>query len=229
MNLFRIAALTAMSALPVLAHGGVFSITFEKDWNGGNGDIVNYYNGGAAADGSTGGPNVGVSFVNVSGLSNSAADPGFPFYTNAPSPQGTAYAHDNAYLNVAGGAYNALSFFYSTPSAITGGIRAYSGANGTGLLLGTVDLLANDFGTTPDGLTAYNTWTRGLLSFSGTARSFDFSASSSAVLFDNLATVPEPGTVWMLLGGALALLGLGRGRRSVAPRGAGSSASAAMA
>ncbi len=208
-------AAAVLAVTPALASASAFSIGFEKDWSGENGDIVDYYNGGRAADPDDAsiGPNLGVSFVNVSGLSNSAATPGFPFYSNAPSPRGTAYAHDLAYLNVAGGVSNALSFFYANPAAALGAIRAYSGLNGTGSLLGSIDLAANDLAVGVDGIPVYDTFSLGRLQFAGVARSFDFSGSATTgVLFDNLATVPEPGIVLTMLAGAAALVGARRRR-----------------
>ncbi len=78
------------AAAPVLGGAGLRWSTFEKAWDFANGDVNGYYGGGTAADG-TSGANLGVSFVNVSGLSNDAT---FTYYSGAPSPLGTAYAHD---------------------------------------------------------------------------------------------------------------------------------------
>lgn len=206
------AAFVVIASAPALASASAFSIDFEADWNANNQfapDLDNYYNGGTASNGASG-PNRGVSFVNVSGLSNQSPD--FTYYANAPSPLGTAFAHDNAYLNVASGVGNALAFYYSSPNDVVGAVRAFSGLNGTGTLLGTIDLVANFI----DG--SYDNWSLATLRFSGVARSFDFTASADAagVLFDNVATVPEPGMGLMLaLGGAAALFAR-RSRRRIA-------------
>ena len=209
MKLLSAAALALLAIAPTVASANVFSIDFEKNWPYGT-QVRNYYNGGVAEDG-TSGTNQGVQFVNVSGLSN---DPDFTYFTNAPSPLGTAYAStsssaDRAFLNVAGGVSNALSFFYSTPSAITGAIRAYSGVNGTGdLLVGTINLAANI-----DGSNGYDVWSLATFTFAGVARSFDLTATANLAGLDNIKTVPEPGTVLMMLMGATALVGM-RGRRN---------------
>ena len=201
MKLFAAAALALAVSTPALATPG-FTVTFEKAWDFGNGAVDGYYNGGTAADGTTG-PNLGVGFVGISGFTNDALG---PYYANAPSPLGTAYAFDTAYINIASGVNNALRFFYSSPVAVTGALRAYSGLNGGGTLLASFNLAANDL------TSFYDTWSLATFSFGGTARSFDLSNSASAVLFDNISAVPEPGTMALLFaGGAFAL---SRRRRS---------------
>lgn len=162
------------------------SVDFEKNWDYGQAVDDAY----AAA---------GVSFVNVIAFSNSADE---TFYGNAPSMLGIAMAQlggDNtaAYMNVAAGVTGGLSFFYSTPSDAPVAIKAYSGLNGTGDLLGTISLTANS--------ADYTAWNQAVLSFSGTALSFDLSGTAGPlVALDNIAAVPEPSSVALLLaGGAL--------------------------
>lgn len=201
-------AIAALAAAPSLASAGPFALTFERAWDYGV-DVAGYYGGGTASDGSSG-TNVGVTFTNVSGLSNDAS---FTYYSGAPSPLGTAYAHtfaadDKAFLNVASGVSNALSFYYASPSLIAGAIKAYSGIDGTGALLGSFDFAANI--ASVDGVPVYDAWTLGRFAFAGVARSFDLTASANSALFDNIATIPEPGTVLMMLAGTAALLGARR-------------------
>lgn len=205
MKLFSVAAMALLAIAPSVSSATAFSLNFEKSWDFGV-DVNGYYGGGTATDG-TSGSNMGVTFTNVSGLSN---DSFFTYYTGAPSPLGTAYAHtfapeESAFLNVASGVSNALAFYYSSPSAIAGAIKAYSGVNGTGSLLGMFNLASNIVSV--DGVPVYDSWTRGILSFSGVARSFDFTATANSVLLDDIATVPEPGTLLMMLVGATALVG----------------------
>jgi hypothetical protein len=204
-KLVSVAALALCTASPAFA-GSNFLVNFEKTWDYTNGDVNDYYNGGLAADGSSGG-NVGVSFTGVSGLSNDFST----FYLNAPSMQGTAYAHtfapgDTAYMNVAGGVDGALNFFYSSPSAVVGAVKAYSGLNGTGTLLGSYNVVATDFGAGATDSGNYAAWTPVTFTFNGTARSFDLTASANLVGFDNIAAVPEPETYALLLAG-LGLVG----------------------
>jgi hypothetical protein len=197
MKLLPAAALALLASVPMLASAQVL-VNFENVWPFGT-DVNGYYGGGTASDG-TSGANLGVSFVNVSGLSN---EPAFTYYSGAPTPLGVGYAHtfdvaDRAFLNVAAGTANTLSFFYSSPEAVTGAIRAFSGMNGTGTLLGSFNLLAN---ATSD----YDKWTAATFAFSGVARSFDLTGTANLVALDNISVsaVPEPSTVaLMLLGGA---------------------------
>lgn len=197
------AAAAALAAAPTIA-SAAFLVDFEKSWDYANGDVNGYYSGGSAADG-TSGSNLGISFVNVSGLSNDAS---FTYYTGAPSMAGTAYAHtfaedDRAFMNVAAGADTALAFYYSSPLSVLGAVRAYSGLNGTGSLLGTFDLLAN-------ASAAYDLWTPVSFAFSGVAHSFDFTGAANVVGIDNIsasvAPIPEPSTVLLMLAGGAVVL-----------------------
>ncbi len=207
MKLFPFAAMALFAAAPAFASSS-FLVDFEKPWDYANGDVNDYYNGGTAADG-TSGANVGVSFTNVSGLSNDAS---FTYYWNAPSPVGTAYAHtflqtDKAFMNVAAGVDNVLYFFYTSPSTVLNAVQAYSGLNGTGSLLGTIDLPANNSGVS-------DVWTPVTLTFQGTALSFDFTNAANVVGLDNISAVPEPSALLMLLLGGVGLLRVGSRRRT---------------
>lgn len=197
------AALTGVA--PAVA-GAAFSINFEKAWDYTNGDINGYYGGGTAADGTTGASNLGVSFVNVSGLSN---DANFTYYRNAPSPLGIAYASGAAFMNVAAGVENALRFFYSSESAVLGAVKAYSGLNGSGTLLGTFNAAqtGGSFSSTFPQTYQFDGWASTTFSFAGTARSFDLSgAADGNVAFDNISAVPEPSSVLMMLAGGLMVM-----------------------
>ena len=204
MKLSSVAAIALLCATPVFAAAPAFLVDFEKNWDYANGAIDGYYNGGIAADGSTG-SNLGVAFVGLSGLSN---DNAFTYYSNAPSLLGVAYVFDaGAFINVAAGVDNTLYFSYASPSAVTGAIKAYAGANGSGALLGSIDLAANSGA-------GYENWSARSFSFSGTALSFDLGASANVVALDNISSVPESSTLVMMLLGAAAMLRLGRRRRA---------------
>lgn len=189
LKLMSIAAAALFAAAPAFAASTSFSVDFEKTWAYGD-TVDNTY----AA--------VGVSFTNVLGLSNGDGL-GFlangDYYANAPSPLGIAsvqldgVVNTAAYMNVAGGVDNSLSFYYSSPEAVTGAVKAYSGLNGTGALLGTFNLTATD--------SNYSVWNQATFSFAGKALSFDLTQTAGMVGLDNIAAVPEPKTFALLLAG----------------------------
>jgi hypothetical protein len=188
MNVKMIAALTAglLSAAPAFASNVV--IDFESVTSGA--PVGNLYN------------SVGASFdLDALGFANSASD---TFYSNAPSPLGVmspvgSSATMNAISNVS--FVGTVAFFYS--SAVSGSVAVYSGANGTGSLLGTIALVANS----PD----FSTWQQASLDFAGEARSILFGGAIGAGI-DNITVnaVPLPAAAWLLLSG---LGGLGALRR----------------
>lgn len=202
MKIFSTAALVLLAASPAFAAAPEFTLDFEKNWDYLNGSVDGYYGGGMAADGSTG-ADLGVVFVGVSGLSN---DADFTYYSNATTPVGVAYAYDTAYMNVAAGVSNVLTFSYASPESVVGAIKAFSGLNGTGALLGAFDLVANS--------TAYDNWTTATFTFAGTAQSFDLSATANIAAIDNISSVPESSTWLLMLAGCAAVLRIGSRRRA---------------
>jgi PEP-CTERM motif len=174
-------ALALGLASPAFAAASL-SVDFEKTWGYGE-EVGSTY----AAD--------GVTFTNVLGLSN---DADFTYFSNAPSPLGVAYVqldgttNTAAYLNVAAGVHDGLSFFYSGIDTAT--ISAYSGMNGTGSLLGTITLAATG--------SDFSAWQKAVLSFGGTAQSFDLTGTNLVAALDNISAVPEPSSIALLLAGA---------------------------
>jgi hypothetical protein len=209
MKLFSIAALALVATAPALAASTSFFVDFEKNWDYANGDVAGYYGGGTAADGSSG-PNQGVSFVGVSGLSN---DADFTYYSGAPSMQGTAYVYDTAYMNVAGGVSNGLAFAYSSPEDLIGAVEAWSDADGTGVLLGSFDLAATG-SYDADGFYSYDSWRQVVFAFDGLAQSFVLTGMANVAALDDihadLQAVPEPVSALLVL---TACVGLGVSRR----------------
>lgn len=192
-------SLVALAAAPTLASAAAqFNVDFENTWQYGE-TVDNHY------------ASSGVSFTNVLGISN---DDSFTYYSNAPSPIGVAMAqldgvvNTSAFMNVAAGVDGALSFSYASPSDVIGAVKAYSGLNGTGTLLGTFDLMANG--------AAYDVWTPTTFHFAGTAQSFDLTGSANVVGMDNVSAVPEADGLWMALAGLLSFAGsmMARSRRA---------------
>ena len=119
-----------------------------------------------------------------------------------------AYVFDSsAFINVAAGVDSTLYFSYASPTAVVGALKAYAGANGSGALLGSIDLAANSGA-------GYDAWTTQAVSFSGTALSFDLGARANAVALDNVSSVPEASSLLMLLLGGAAVLRLCSRRRA---------------
>jgi hypothetical protein len=200
-SLIGLVALAALSA-PTIASSAIIVLTFE-----GVGDlnpVGDFYDGG-------GGPDYGISFSpETLALVDSDAG-GNGNFANEPSPDTVMFflEADEAILNVAAGFTTGFSFYYSAAEA--GTVRVYSGLDGGGSLLASLDLVAQlDDDCVGDPTGAYCNWTPVGVLFAGIARSIDFGGAANFIGFDDITfgsdkpgTVPEPGS--------LALLGLGLG------------------
>jgi len=134
-----------------------------------------------------------------------------PFFSNNPSGTSVMSAvFDDAAMNVANGFVGSVSFYYSSVEDTAIGV--YSGLNGTGTLLGTIDLAANATNGCSD--TGFCNWTLATLNFAGTAQSVGFGSTANIAAFDNvsISPVPEPSQAIMLALG-LSVIGLRMGRR----------------
>ncbi|MEI6099741.1 MAG: PEP-CTERM sorting domain-containing protein [Burkholderiales bacterium] len=193
LKLITIAAAALFGAAPAFA-ATPFLVDFESSWGAGT-PVDNTYSA------------IGVTFTNLLGISNGdGLGPlvGGDYYKNAPSPLGTAFVqldgatNTTSYMNVAGGVAGSLTFYYSSPEAVSGAIKAYSGLDGQGTLLGSINLTATD--------SAYSVWQQATFSFTGEALSFDLTPTAGIAAFDNIAAVPEPETFAFMLAG-LGLMG----------------------
>lgn len=187
--------------------------------------VGNFYNGG----GLTSTPNFGVTFSsNFYGLL--PAPTGHGDYSKAPTGQPVIFlceascmsgtgAKVTGVMNVAPGFSNGLNFFYS--AGFTGGqsetVTVWSGANGTGTVLATIQLTNNN-NSCPSGGPAYCNFTAAGLSFSGTAHSVTFTGPANELGLSDITVgssktaVPEPSSIY-LLGTGLAGVSLGKIRR----------------
>lgn len=203
-----------------------------------NADILEYYNGGAAASGNVG-PDYNVSF-NPGAMAIQRILPDFHgqgAFSNTPSGVAALVflSGNTATLNFADGFTTGFAFRYAT-SAANASVTVFSDVNGAGselgsaLLSATATCGANDF---------FCTWGTGSVSFAGAAKSVVFKGLSDQTLFDNVTfgavtatnvslprdgtppppppppvpVIPEPSTYALMLLGLSALAWKARSRQ----------------
>lgn len=205
-------ALTAAAALcaavPAFAAAPTTLIDFEGVTSFAS--VGDYYNGGTDSAG-VAGSSVGVSFTGAAlALANDALG---PYFSNAPTPGSVMFASDpSALLNFAKG-FTAASFWYSSAGP-TDLVTVYSGLDGTGSVLGSMNLAIN---AQSDGCvdSPLCHWELATLSFGGAGRSIGFGGNPGATAFDNIAitAVPEAQTWAMLMAGLVGVAAIARRRR----------------
>jgi hypothetical protein len=185
------AAAPAFSAIVVLDFEGV------GDFN----PVGDYYNGG-------GGTNYGVSFSEATLALVDADAGGSGNFANEPTGDTVMFFLDanSAILNYGAGFTTGFSFFYSSSTAAT--VTVYDGENGTGNVLGTLNLEAQGFDNcSGDPTGSFCNWTAVGVAFAGTAKSIDFGGTANQTGFDNITfgsdrpVVPEPSTYALMLAG----------------------------
>lgn len=202
------------AALALLATAPAFAQTVTLDFEGTAGyvhGIEQFYGGGTDALGQSG-PNYGVSFSGAA-VAFSNDDLG-PYYADAPSPLTVMYAEDaSAFLNVASGFADRLTFAYSSLTNGLDVVTIHSGLNGTGTLLAS----ASVFGNAGVGCSspAFCNFDLTSVRFAGVGRSIGFGGNAGEVLYDNvtLALVPEP-SAYLLMALGLAAVGVVKRRRA---------------
>lgn len=230
----RIAAATCLGAAACApAHAELITLDFEGILAPAQlaVGIENFYNGGTSANG-TSGVNHGIEFssnvralcLNVPGeatCSNSShGGQGVP----GSERSGLSFVDgdgDRMFMNRAAGFDTSLEFNYSA-AYYPGSVGIWSGLNGTGTLLATLNLAVTPLSGCVPNIGAYCPFVSVGTSFSGIAHSVVFGGTANAIVFDDVtfgigttppaAPVPEPETYAMLLGG-LGLLGVMARRR----------------
>ncbi|MCX5640780.1 MAG: PEP-CTERM sorting domain-containing protein [Planctomycetota bacterium] len=191
MNTFTcITATTAFVAI-ASANASVNTLTFE-----GVGDqnaVGNFYNGGAGTD-------YGVEFIgNTLGLVASSAG-GQGNFTNAPSMPTVMFwqAGEATTMNVAAGFESGFATYYSSIDT-AGSISIWSGLDGTGSILATLNLIGLGTDNTPNA--AYDRWALVGAAFVGTAHSVTFTGAADQIAFDDVtfgSAIPAPGALALL-------------------------------
>ncbi|MEP6505154.1 MAG: PEP-CTERM sorting domain-containing protein [Betaproteobacteria bacterium] len=218
------AALTCFAAAS--SQAAVNVLNFAGLDGDGQEQVLEYYNGGAGGLGSTGGTNYGVSFGadalacsgQPGGSCNTALIPGGAganalFFLTGPGDL----------MNVAAGFTTGFSFFYSA-AFDPGIVTVWSGLNGTGTLLATLDLAVTGDGSGTAGCESTNfcPYTAAGVTFAGTAMSVNFSGTANQIGFADITLgsadaggvtdVPEPSGVMLMLAGVGALGAVSRRR-----------------
>lgn len=193
--------------------------------------VENFYNGGTSSTGNSFSQNLGVAYgidavaenslnSTTNFLDNPSASTAVMYFKYLSSTN-TAYTADNS-MNVAGG-FTSLAFNYASSGAYnssgsgTPSVSLYSGLNGTGTLLATINLTLND--PTGDGCATgkYCVWNSAstTLAAGQVAQSAVFSKASEYTLFDavQISAVPEPSSFALAAAGLVAVAGALRLRR----------------
>jgi hypothetical protein len=210
MNL-KILAGGAVAALSLAAAGAASAATITLNFdalNGGaNEEPLNYYAGGFGSDGTGPGPNYGITFSsntitgcvagNPCANTNSALAPSNPnviFFLSGGADT----------MDVAGGFTTGFSFFYSSVN-VPGVVNVWSGLDGTGTLLATLNLPVTPANGAPGCLgEPFCPYFEFGVNFAGTAMSVDFGGTANQIAFDNItlgspiAPLPEP-AAWALM------------------------------
>lgn len=206
----------------VAAQAGTIVLTFEglKDQE----TVLNYYNGGFGGSGSGPGPNYGITFGSDSLALISGEFGGSGNFSGAPSMPTVLFflTGPGDIMDVPAGFTTGFSFFYSAIN-LPGVVNVYSGLDGTGTLLASLNLptTPSEPGTPGCPYGAFCPWFPIGVSFSGTAMSVDFTGTANQIGFDNITLgsktpgTPEPGTLVMFGSGVIGLAGLLRRKFNV--------------
>jgi hypothetical protein len=165
--------------------------------------VGNFYDGGSSNPGV---PNLGVTFSSsFYGLHSEFSNGGGAFLQDVTQTpiifmEGATGSQVTGFMNVAGGFTTGIDFIYTAAFQQTATI--WSGTSGTGTVLATISLAANDASCSNVGY--YCNWSDAGVRFSGTAKSVTFSGPANTmgltdITLGNSATaIPEPSSIYLL-------------------------------
>ena len=192
-------------------------------------EALDYYGGGTSSA-ATSGPDYGVQISGnglviclntlavVCQLSNASRGG-----SGAGSDHGALFflSGSQTFINVAKGFDTGFALNYVSV-AVTGEVRVYDGVNGSGALLGSIQLVPNA-SACPSYKAPYCGFSPVGVPFAGVARSVVFAGVANQIVFDDItfgavtpgvaAPVPEPATAALMLAGIGALGSMCRARR----------------
>ncbi len=183
--------------------------------------VLDFYDGGAGSLGSIG-PDYDITFGDSALALIDIDAGGSGNFANEPTPDTIAFflSGGDLVMNVLNGFTTGFSFFYS--SSREGTVTVYDGLDGTGTILGTLNLGVNwqDNNCTGDPSGDFCNWDPIGVGFAGTAYSVSFAGVADQIGFDDITVgavtpggrVPEPTTL-ALLGLGLAGIGFSRKKR----------------
>ncbi len=209
-SLLGYAALAAAFGVSSAANASI-TLTFEGLQN--LEPIANYYDGGLGGSGSGPGPNYGITFGSDSLAIISSNNGGTGNFNGQPSGDTVAFflSGSGDVMDVAAGFTTGFSFYYSA-IVYPGAVTVWSGLDGTGTELASLNLAVTPSGGAGCNL-QYCPWFPTGVAFSGTAESAIFSGTANYIGFDNITLgsqvpggAPELST-WAMMG--LGFVGLG--------------------
>jgi hypothetical protein len=231
----RIAAATAalVCAIGGSSQAAVVSLNFEgvnSTYPSGFAFINNFYNGGTSSDGTTG-VNYGVSFgsnaqaicLNSTSVFCSNTSRGGLGDPNSQKGGLFFLSGDQTFLNYAAGFDTGFSFNYVSVS-FSGSVGVYDGLNGTGALLGTLNLSPNA-GSCSGYSAGFCPFTGTGINFAGIAKSISFAGVADQIVFDDVTFgsaipgqptggngIPEP-SIWAMMIAGFGMAGVALRRR----------------